>query len=232
MDEPVAGSVAEKAVEEGTPEKQPPELQSPIVRRLWYPLARNSMALLFFFLGPVRVRGKYRVPKTGGVLVLSNHLADVDPIVVQLACPRTIYFMAKSELFGMRILGDILRSFRAFPVKRGEPDRAALRRAVDYLRMGQPVGVFPEGELSEGGELLPMKAGVALIARMADVPVICLGIKGTNRILPYGSLLPRPAFGGVEAIWGEPRHFEKGTDAEEILAWAEGQLRELTGQVS
>lgn len=231
MDEPISAS-ALPAEEAPTEHRHEPkiELQSPFFNRVGLPLCRLTMGILFFLLGPLRVRGKYRVPGNGGVLILSNHIADVDPIIVQLACMRTIYFMAKSELFEIRILGKMIRWLRAFPVRRGEPDRAALRKAVEYLKAGQAVGVFPEGELSEGGELLPLKAGVALIARMADVPVICLGIKGTNRILPYGSVFPKPAFGRVEASWGEPKHFEKGTPAETILAWAEGQFRELTDQ--
>lgn len=206
------------------------ELQNPLFNRIGLPICRTIGWLVLTLFGPSRVRGKYRVPQSGGVLILTNHLADLDPVLVQCGCKRTIYFMSKSELFEMKILGRVLRWFKAFPVKRGEPDRTSLKRAVDYLKAGQAVCVFPEGELSESGELLPLKPGVALIARMADVPVICCGIQGTNKILPYGSLIPRPAFSWVELTWGEPRHFEKGTDAETIMAWSEGQLRELTGQ--
>jgi 1-acyl-sn-glycerol-3-phosphate acyltransferase len=138
--------------------------------------------------------------------------------------------MAKSELFGMGFLGKAIGWFKAFPVKRGEPDRSAIRRAVGYLKAGQAVCVFPEGELSETGDLQPLKAGVALIARMADVPVICVGVRGTNRVLPYGRLVPKPAWGGVSLTWGEPRKFAHGASAEEFLSWVEGQLKELSGQ--
>ncbi len=206
------------------------ELQSPLFRRFGLPFWKFVAWILLFLCGPLRATGKYRVPRKGGLLILSNHLADVDPIVVQVACPRPVYFMAKSELFEMRFLGKMIRWFRAFPVKRGEPDRKALRKAVDYLRAGEAVCVFPEGELSESGELMELKAGVALIARMAGVPVICMGIRNTNRMLPYGSLIPRPAFRTLHAQWGEPRAFGKEIEAEHFLAWAEGQLRELTGQ--
>lgn len=164
--------------------------------------------------------------------MLPNHIADVDPIVTQMACPRDIYFMAKSELFEMKGIGSILRYWKAFPVKRGEPDRSALKRAADLAKAGHVVCVYPEGQLSETGELQDLKSGIALIVRMAGVPVICLGLRNTNKVLPYGRLMPRPAFRCIRAEWGEPHQFPPGSSTEEVLRWAEGQLRSLTGQES
>lgn len=197
--------------------------------RFWYPLARCLAWVLLKILGPVRIRGAYRVAGTGGVLVLCNHLSDVDPVILQYACPRPLHFMAKSELFEMKGVGWMLRRFRAFPVRRGEADRKSLRYAVDLLKAGEAVGLFPEGQLSETGELQELKAGVALIARLAAVPVICCALSGTQRMMPYGKMIPRPAFHTVDATWGDVRVFEKDTPPEEILAWAEGQLRSLLG---
>lgn len=193
-------------------------------------LAKAAGWLVLFVFGLFGSRGKYRVPKSGGLLILSNHLSDVDPVAVQVACPRPIYFMAKSDLFEMGLLGKILRWFKAFPVKRGEPDRSALKTAIEYLRQGNVVCVFPEGELSESGELLPLKTGVALIVRQSGCQVLCVGLKNTNRLMPYGKVIPRPAFCKVSATWGEPRSFTKEDEAEAIMSWVEGQLRELTGQ--
>lgn len=189
------------------------------------PFLRAVCWVLMTVLGPFKRVGAYRVPKTGGVLILSNHQADVDPVAVQLACKRPIYFMAKSELFEMKGVRYILKIFHAFSVRRGEPDKGAIRHAVELLREGEAVCIFPEGELSETGELLPLKPGVALIVRMAQVPVICCGIDGTNRILPYGKLLPQPAFHTARVTWGEPHTFSKDADTETILSWVEGQLR-------
>jgi len=224
--------IEEKNQTEGQPTKAGVEemLQTPLLRRVGLPILRVLFSLLFRILGPVLTRGKYRVPKTGGVLILANHTADIDPIVVQLACPRPIHFMAKSELFEMRILGNLLRAYRAFPVKRGEPDRAAIKRCTTILKAGEAACLFPEGELSETGELLPLKPGLALIVRMAKVPVICLGIRGTRKVMPYGSVMPRPSFRTIHCQWGEPHQFADDATTEEVLAWAEGQLRSLTEQ--
>lgn len=188
---------------ERSPKLPEPKAHGPWFRALGLPLSRLLAAVILFVFGPLRTRGSYRVPKSGGLLILANHRSDVDPIVVQLACPRPVHFMAKSELFEMPILGPLIRWYRAFPVRRGEPDRAALKHAIQLLKMGEVVCVFPEGELSESGEMLPLKPGVSLLARASGVPTLCLGLVGTAKILPYGSLVPRPAFGGVEAVWGE-----------------------------
>ncbi len=104
----------------------------------------------------------------------------------------------------MKVIGRMMCWFRAFPVVRGEPDRTSLKHAIDLLKQGLVVCVFPEGELSESGEMLPIKPGIALIARQAGVPVMCVGIHGTQWMLPYGKLIPRPAFRKVWIRWGEP----------------------------
>ncbi len=199
---------------------------SAFFRYVQLPLARVFFGVLMLFFGPLKVVGKERVPRTGGVLILANHISDLDPIVTYMACPRPVYFMAKQELFAMRFVGAILRAFGTFPVKRGEPDREAIRRAVALLKAGQAVCIYPEGRLSPDGQLLPLEPGVALIARLAAVPVICVGLEGTTRVVPYGTTLPRPAFGGVFARWGELQ----ATPPEDLLAWASDQLQELSGQ--
>lgn len=201
--------------------------QSPFFEHVGLPIAKAFAWILLTILGPFTRKNVKRVPRSGGLLILSNHQADLDPIAVQIACPRTVYFMAKSELFEMKVLGKVIRWFKAFPVKRGEPDRSAIKHAVNLLKAGETVCVFPEGELSESGELLPLKPGVALIVRMANVPVICCRIDGTRRILPYGKLLPRPAFHTVSVKWGEPHQFTRDSETEEIIDWADKQLRLL-----
>ena len=197
--------------------------------RFWLPIGRIFTKILLFCLGPLKVRGNYRVPKAGGLLILANHLADIDPVVVQSACPRAIHFMAKSELFEMKIIGRMQRAFGSFPVKRGTADRAALKLAAQLLQDGEAVCLFPEGQLSETGELQEIKGGVALIIRMAlGVPVICCGLQGTNRIIPYGKMIPRPAFHTVDAVWGEPRVLDKSTSNDDILGWISSELKGLS----
>lgn len=197
-------------------------------RRILLPLGRAIARAVFWFLGPIRSRGGYRIPKNGPLLILANHRADVDPAVVQIACSRPIHFMAKSELFEMPVLKTFMRIFQAFPVKRGEPDRAAMRRAIDLLKLGEAVGVFPEGQLTETGDIQPLKPGIALLVRQSGAPVLCCGLRNTEKVMPYGRVIPRFSWTRIEVRWGEVHQFEKEATTEEILAWAEGQLRELT----
>src|SRR5436305_5806048 len=84
------------------------EKQSLSFQRFGFPMLKGLAWLFMMILGPYKRRGQYRVPKSGGVLVLSNHQADVDPIAVQLACPRPVYFMAKSELWDMKFVSYFL----------------------------------------------------------------------------------------------------------------------------
>ena len=224
----MGGPPSSEASKSGTKDTDLP-LHHPFFEFVAIPLMRALCWVIFTLMGPFRALNRRAIPRKGGLLILSNHRADIDPIVVQLACPRPIYFMGKSELFKMPVIGWLMRCFRAFAVKRGEPDRAAIKKAVGYASLGKAVCVFPEGQLTETGKLQELKPGAALIVRMAGVPVICCGLRRTDRILPYGKVLPRPAFGWVSCAWGEPRTFDKHVKTEEIVAWAQAELLRLSG---
>jgi len=157
--------------------------------------------------------------------VIANHLSDCDPVVIQYHCRRPMIFLAKSELFEMGKLGNVVRWFGCIPVKRGEADRGALRHAIDRLKAGQVVVIFPEGQLSETGDLQELKSGFALVVRSAGVPVVVCKLTGTNRIIPYGKVTPRFAFGGVSSEWSEPILFNEKASTEEIVSKIEAQLR-------
>lgn len=192
----------------------------------WYGPLKLVLRGFFLIFGPLRVKGQDRMPAEGGVLVLMNHLADVDALAVLAHAKRPIRFMAKSELFEMPTIAFMMRTWGNFPVSRGQADRGALKEAAGILKAGEPVGIFPEGELSESRTMLPLKAGVALIVRMAPCPVICVALRGTERVMPYGQTIPRPSFRRVDVVWGEPRFFDKEM-AHEMIPWAEAELKRL-----
>lgn len=192
------------------------------------PLSKALGWILLTILGPLFSRHRFRVPRRGGLLVLSNHQADVDPVAVQITCRRPLHFISKSELFE-GFLGRLIRKYGAFPVRRGEPDRAAIKHAVELLKLGEALLVFPEGELSMSGDLLPLKTGIALMVRMSGAQVQCVGLRNTRRVMPYGTTIPRPAFRFVSATWGEPRTFDRKAETEEIMAWVDAELCRLAG---
>lgn len=224
--------IAEKSLREKPkgPTLPPPAPFAPWRRLFAFPFIKGVCWVTFKILGRLRSKGKERVPKMGGLLVFPNHRSDCDPPVVHAVSPRPFHFMAKSELFEMRLTAWAMWLSEAFPVRRGEPDRGALRHAAELAKLGEAVCVFPEGQLSADGKLQEIKAGVALIVRMAGVPCICLGLKNTEQAVPYGSLKPHFTKDRIEAAWGEPRTFDKGASAEEITGWIESELRRLTGQ--
>ena len=202
---------------------------TPPGRRNWlwwvlYPGTWLFAWILLTVLGPLRGSGRRNVPRSGGVLILANHLSDLDPIAIHAVSPRPVSFMAKEELFHMGLLGPLIRWYDAFPVKRGAPDRAAIRRAVETLKGGGVVCVFPEGRLSKTGELLPLEAGAMLIARMADVPIVCCRVDGTQRVMPYGLSIPRPAFHWMKVRFGSPRRIEEGGSVEAMMEWVKNEL--------
>ncbi|MBS1704325.1 MAG: 1-acyl-sn-glycerol-3-phosphate acyltransferase [Armatimonadetes bacterium] len=186
--------------------------------------------MAFLLLGPVRRIGNVPPADGQGLLLLANHRSDCDPIIVQLVCRRHVVFMGKQELFEMPSIGWFMKLWMAFPVKRGEPDRSSLKHAIKMAKAGFCVCVFPEGQLTETHKLQPLLPGVSLIARQAEVPVVCLGLRATERIMPYGKVIPRPAFGWVEGHWGEPRTFSRESSPEEVMGWATQELLRLSGE--
>ena len=132
--------------------------------------------LLFGFT----VYGSERLPRTGGVIIACNHISEMDPPVLGFAIPRPIAFMAKTELFRSRTGNFIFKELNTIPVNRTGVDTNAIRSAVDYLRNGVAVVIFPEGTRSRDSRLLPGKAGISLIASASKAPILPAFIWGTD----------------------------------------------------
>lgn len=122
--------------------------------------------------------GRGLVPVDEPLIVCANHSHWLDPFVVVNASPRPIHFMAKQELFANPVMASVYSSLGAFPVRRGEVDRAALRKCLDLLKDGRAVGIFPEGTRSRSGNLRPGEPGAAVISLMTGARVIAAGITG------------------------------------------------------
>jgi 1-acyl-sn-glycerol-3-phosphate acyltransferase len=153
-------------------------------------LARILTTLLL----DLKVSGVRHVPRTGGVLIASNHQSLLDPVVVGVHLQRPASFLAKSELFEHPWFSWFIRTLYAFPVRQGEGDIGAVREAIKRLDEGRALVLFPEGSRTENGELLPLEPGVGLIARKAAVPVIPCVIEGSFEAWPKHSRVfhPRP----------------------------------------
>ncbi len=167
--------------------------------------------LQWFRLGGLRVYGRENVPKSGGVIIAPNHQSLFDPPLVGSVSPRRVTTMGKAELFdkkwfGVKIFPWIIQRMATFPVKRGAPDRRAIRRAIATLKNGEVLVIFPEGTRTRNGELGEAEIGLAMIAHNAKVPIVPMYHDGTQNALS-------PLRGGVRLfktrVWyGEPLYFE------------------------
>ena len=196
-----------------------------------YRLARAIAIFLarvvFALCGGIRAGGWERVPRTGALIVAPNHISDSDPIAVGVMLPRPAWFMGKSELFEIPILKSIARLLHGFPVRRGKPDRQALHRAEELLKQGEALVIFPEGRLSETGELQDLNPGVVMIAMRTGAPILPVGLIGTNRVVPFGKRRPRRAAGGVTVRFGVPIPVEELTGGQTGRAGLEHGLTVL-----
>ncbi len=146
---------------------------------------------IFRFLFRGKTIGISNVPKTGGVVVVSNHGSHLDPPILGHALSRPVAFMAKSELFSIPILSFIISACGAYPVKRGAGDREALRKASDRLNEGWATGVFLDGTRQENGRVNDPKAGAALLSARTGCPILPVAIVNSHRAFPKGSFFPR-----------------------------------------
>jgi len=126
------------------------------------------------------------MPKTGGVLVAPVHISHLDPPAVAIGSRRRLRFMAKDELFNHKLFGALINSLGAFPVRRGDADTESIRTTIALLEEGEAVLIFPEGTRGDGEHIQELSRGVAMLAKRTNVPVVPVGIVGTNIIMPRG----------------------------------------------
>jgi 1-acyl-sn-glycerol-3-phosphate acyltransferase len=149
-----------------------------------------------------RVQGLENVPQEGACLLAANHKSYLDPLAVGCPLRREIRYFAKRELFRVPVLGPMIRSVGGIPIDRHAFDRQAIHRALETLRDGQGLLLFPEGTRIRRSSLGPPKEGVAMLALQADVPVIPVWVGHTWE--PRRGLFHRIP---VEVRYGAPIRF-------------------------
>jgi 1-acyl-sn-glycerol-3-phosphate acyltransferase len=192
-----------------------------------YPLIHFLVRCFFTLMGGYRVEGAEHVPASGPAIIAPNHVSMADPPLVAIAVPRTAKIMAKIELFRVPVIGPLIRHLGAFPVHRGTPDRAALRKAIDLLDEGWPVIIFPEGTRGDGKELGPLEKGVLLIASKSGAPIVPAYVSGTCHMLPRGAKRMRRS--RVTVRFGpplDPAKFGKGEDLSAAIMSGIAALKE------
>lgn len=173
---------------------------------LWKSLrmvARVATTLLF----DLKVYGVEHVPRSGGAIIASNHQSYLDPVLIGVALPRPLSYMAKSELFRNRLFARLIRSLHAFPVRQGAGDVGAMKESIRRVREGHLLNIYPEGTRTEDGRLQPILPGVALVVRRAGVPVVPAVVDGAFDAWPPHRKLPRPRRWPIIVLYGPPMDF-------------------------
>src|SRR4051794_40261151 len=176
-------------------------LVPPVARAIWRPT----------------VEGLDNLPRTGPVIVASNHLSFADSMVIPIVAPRPVVFMAKEDYFtGTGLKGAVIRAWFSgigmVPVDRDDTKAAlaSLDVALEVLGHGEAFGIYPEGTRPRDGRLYRGRTGVAYLALTSGAPVVPVGLTGTEHIQPVGSRLPRLA--DVTVRFGPPLHFHGAYD--------------------
>jgi 1-acyl-sn-glycerol-3-phosphate acyltransferase len=185
---------------------------------------RMTIGTVLRTFAPLRNYGADRIPRHGGVVLALNHFSWLDPAAFGAACPRTIYYMAKIEAHGIPGLGQVIRAFGTFSVRRGESDREAVRMMREVVRDGRVLGLFVEGTRQRGGVPGEVKPGAAMVALQDEVPVVAGAVHGTQT-WKFGSFQP------VSVAWGEPMRFDglprNGKGYREASAEIQREIRRL-----
>jgi 1-acyl-sn-glycerol-3-phosphate acyltransferase len=148
----------------------------------------------------VRLKGLENLPDQGGVLLIANHVAYVDVMIVGVLSPRPVRFLSWEGFERQRIMRFLTRMMGTIPVAESKA-KDAIQKSADALKAGEVVCIFPEGSLTRNGGILPLRKGYELIARRAECPILPLAIDGM-----WGSLF---SFSGGKFFWKMPKHFPR-----------------------
>lgn len=189
-----------------------------------------------------RVLGLDNVPRTGGVILASNHLSFADSIVIPVVVPRKVAFLAKSDYFtGTGVRGAVSKAWfegmGMLPVDRDDKKAAlaSLDMALTVLARGEAFGIYPEGTRSRDGRLYRGRTGVAHLALTAGVPVVPVGLIGTDKLQPVGSRFPKLvpltiAFGAPIKVVGRFDGVPLGRARREVTDQIMSAIQALSGQ--
>ena len=170
-----------------------------------------------------------KIPRQGGYIIASNHLSNLDPMLVGIASGRRLSFVAKKSLFKNPFFNFFLYQFGAFPVKRGVFDMQGIKEALKRLKAQQGVVMFPQGgRRSDDLDASEVKAGVGFLAVKAQVPIVPALIIGSDKAMPKGAKSIRRA--SVTVVFGDPIEVNNKLSYQEIAQRVHAAMKALADQ--
>ncbi|MGC9323843.1 MAG: 1-acyl-sn-glycerol-3-phosphate acyltransferase [Desulfomonilia bacterium] len=197
---------------------------------LFFAILRRVVRPIVKILFSVDVKGLENIPSHGSAIVLLNHTSFLDSIVFGVFPKRYIWFMAKNSEYRNGFMNWFLRHARSFPVRRYTVDAQAIRNAIRIVQQGHVLGIFPEGERTWDGSLLPFRTGTIRLVLALGIPVIPVGISGAYELMPrWTSSIKRSP---VRIRVGSPLIFDKIPVPKQTWADIESASGELRRHLS
>jgi 1-acyl-sn-glycerol-3-phosphate acyltransferase len=158
----------------------------------WFHTAQFLLGLPMILGFRLRIEGQRHIPRRGPALLIANHQSLLDPIVIGLASPRRLCYLARKTLFRHPVAGALLRSVGGVELDMEGVGKEGIKTILHELQRGQAVVVYPEGTRTDDGRLQPFRPGIQLLIKRTVAPVVPIGIAGAFEAWPYWRPLPRP----------------------------------------
>jgi 1-acyl-sn-glycerol-3-phosphate acyltransferase len=166
--------------------------QQSLASKIFYKIMHAIVVGVVMAYTRTTVVGRHNIPRHGAFVLAPIHRSNIDTPLAAAVTTRRLRFMGKDSLWKIAPIGWILSALGAFPVTRGTADREALKRCIAVLEMGEPLVLFPEGTRQSGPVVKPLFDGAAYIAVKSNVPIIPVGIGGSERVMPKGKKMIYP----------------------------------------
>ncbi len=192
-----------------------------------YRFSRAVLLAILKLFFRFEVSGRENIPERGGFILAANHVSYLDPVALGSACPRTVHFIARDNLFLNPLLGPWLKAVGVIPLKRNSADLTAIKKGLQSVRKGEGLALFPEGtRRTEGNKYLNPEPGVGFLAEKGGAPVIPAFISGTDKAMPRQAHSLRLA--KISVRFGKEIHIERGKPYQEVSDLIMANIKELS----